>query len=143
VEALNEMLPEYWSHSNPVDVTDGASVYEPSNLMKIFQIILEEFDALFIIAPVFENTAIFDYDEKEMNFQSMYKTFIRQNIKRFGDLAQKTGKPVFVLGEYGEISNLFYQNGIPVYDAFDRMAKSYAGLYRHARYLKRSKSQTK
>jgi hypothetical protein len=108
--------------------------------MKIFQIILQEFDALFIIAPVFENIAIFDYTEKEINFQSMYKTFIKQNIKRFSALVQSTGKPIFVLGEYGQISNLFYQNGIPVYDAFDRMAKAYAGLYHYAQHLKRSEN---
>jgi len=137
VDALNEMLPEYWSHSNPIDVTDGSSVYEAQNLMKIFQIILQEFDALFIIAPVFENIAIFDYTEKEINFQSMYKTFIKQNIKRFSALVQSTGKPIFVLGEYGQISNLFYQTGIPVYDSFDRMAKAYAGLYHYAMHLKR------
>jgi len=143
VDALNQMLPEYWSHSNPVDVTDGSSVYEAQNLMKIFQIILQEFDALFIIAPVFENVSIFDYTEKEINFQSMYKTFIRQNIKRFGALVQNSGKPIFVLGEFGELSNLFYQNGIPVYDNFDRMAKAYAGLYRYALHLKRNETRKK
>ncbi len=143
IDALNQMLPEYWSHSNPIDVTDGSSVYEAQNLMKIFQIILQEFDALFIIAPVFENTAIFDYTEKEINFQSMYKTFIKQNIKRFGALVQSAGKPIFVLGEYGEISNLFYQTGIPVYESFDRMAKAYAGLYHYAMHLKRMEDSKK
>ncbi len=135
IKELNTMLPEYWSHSNPIDVTDGSSVYDPRNLLKIFSIILEQYDALFIVAPVFENEAIFDYAESEFNFRAFYKQMVKDNIKRYARLAQQ--KPVFMFGEYGELSTLFYQNKIPVYDSFERLAKVFSGLYLYSTILQR------
>jgi acyl-CoA synthetase (NDP forming) len=133
LEYFNQILPEYWSHSNPVDVTDGSNVYDPRTLIKIFSHLLEGFDALFIIAPVFENDDLFDYAEDEANFRTMYRQFVRNNIKRYARLVRESGKPIFVLGEFGTVSELFYQNGIPVYDSFERLARAYAGLYRYTK----------
>ncbi len=139
IEILNEILPEYWSHSNPIDVTDGGSIYEPRTLLKVFAMILEEYDALFLITPVFENDEIFDYDS-EMNWRTMFREFVRQNIKRYNRLTQ-SGKPIFVLGEFGQISDLFYQNDIPVFESFERMAKAYSGLYTYTKILKRKEKK--
>lgn len=132
MEYFNQILPEYWSHSNPVDVTDGSNVYDPRVLLKIFGLILEGYDALFIIAPVFENDELFDYAENEVNFRTMYRQFVRQNIHRYGKLT-KSGKPIYVLGEFGETSELFYKHGIPVYDTFERLARAFAGIYRYGK----------
>ncbi|MFX1293421.1 MAG: CoA-binding protein [Promethearchaeota archaeon] len=136
IEALNKILPEYWSHSNPIDITDGASVFDPRTLLKVFSIIVKDFDALFIIAPIFEHDSIFDYKEEEMNFKDMFKEFVKLNIKRYKRLL-KLGKPIFVLGEYGEISDIFYQKGIPVYESFEQISKVYTGLYTYTKILKR------
>ena len=135
IEMLNKILPEYWSHSNPIDVTDGGSVYEPRTLIKVFAMILEEFDALFIITPVFENDEIFDYAENETNFRLMFRQFIKQNIRHYNRLTQ-SGKPIFVLGEYGEISDLFYKHGIPVYESFEQITRTYARIYSYSKILK-------
>ncbi|MHA1263668.1 MAG: acetate--CoA ligase family protein [Candidatus Helarchaeota archaeon] len=140
IEYFNRILPEYWSHSNPIDVTDGSNVYDPRVLLKIFSVILEGYDALFIIAPVFENDELFDYKREETNFRTMYREFIRQNIRRFGQLTT-TGKPVFMLGDFGETSELFYQNGVPVYDSFERLASTYAKLYQYVQRQQRKKDK--
>ncbi|MHA1428216.1 MAG: CoA-binding protein [Candidatus Helarchaeota archaeon] len=136
ISALNQMLPEYWSHSNPVDITDASSVYNPRNLLKAFSIILEEYDGLLIITPIFEKEDIFDYAENETNFRNMYKDLVKRNIKYYRRLIQ-SGKTVFVLGEYGELSDLFYRNGIPVFESFEQIAKVYQGLYTFTNILKR------
>ena len=71
-----------------------------------------------------------------MDFRSMYKSLIKQNIKRYSHLL-RTGKPIFVMGRYGEISELFHQHNIPVYESFERMAKAFMGLYQYTEILKR------
>lgn len=134
IAALSEMLPEYWSHSNPIDVTDGSAVYESRSLLKMFSIILEEYDALFLVAPAFEDDQIFDYSEQEINFRAMYKNFIKQNMRRFESLTGER-KPIFVLGDYGEISDLFISAGMPVYDTFEKLAKAYARIYSYSQKL--------
>lgn len=136
INTLSEMLPEYWSHSNPVDITDGSSVYDPRNLLKVLSIILEEYNGLFIITPIFGDDSIFDYSDEESNFRSFYREFVQRSIKRYRRLLSNTGKPIIVMGEYGEVSDTFYKNGIPVYPTFAQIAKVFRGLYQYAKILK-------
>jgi acyl-CoA synthetase (NDP forming) len=85
---------------------------------------------------MFENEELYDYAESEDNFRDMYKELVKRNIKRYRRLL-KTGKTVFAMGERGEISDLFYQNGIPVFESFEQIAKVYSGLYKYSKILQR------
>jgi acyl-CoA synthetase (NDP forming) len=136
IEKLNKMLPPYWSHNNPVDVTDGNSVYQPRNLLKVLKIIIENYDGLFIVAPVFDNEKIFDVSKEERNFRKMYQEIVKTNIKKYRKITEETNKPIFILGDRGEFSKIFVKNGIPVYPDFDSIAKAYAGLYHYSKIIK-------
>ncbi|MHA1310802.1 MAG: CoA-binding protein [Candidatus Helarchaeota archaeon] len=131
IETLNKILPEYWSHNNPVDVTDGNEAYLPQNILKIFRIILEEFDALFIVAPVFEDDSIFDVSPNEVNFRKMYQQVVKDNIKKYKKIIDEVQKPIFVLGDRGEFSKLFIKNNIPVYPTFQSLARAYGAYYHY------------
>ncbi|MHA1268147.1 MAG: CoA-binding protein [Candidatus Helarchaeota archaeon] len=137
IELLNKILPEYWSHNNPVDVTDGNQAYTPHNILKIFKILLDKFDALFIIAPVFEDDSIFDINQEEVNFRLMYQELVKENIKKYKKLIDNTNKPIFVMGNRGEFSKLFIKNGIPIYSDFESIAKSFKALYQYGKSLKK------
>ncbi|MBD3227541.1 MAG: hypothetical protein GF329_05060 [Candidatus Lokiarchaeota archaeon] len=135
LDALNKMLPEYWSHNNPVDVTDGNNVYQPRNLIKVMKIIIDSFDALFITAPVFENDEIFDINKDEQNFRKMYQELVKMNIKKYRKIIDETNKPIFILGDKGEFSKIFINNNIPVYDSFNSIARSFEALYKYSKIL--------
>ncbi|MHA1229966.1 MAG: acetate--CoA ligase family protein [Candidatus Helarchaeota archaeon] len=141
IDELNKILPEYWSHNNPVDVTDGNQAYTPQNMVKIFKIILEEFDALFVVAPVFEDDSIFDIDQNEINFRKMYQQLVKDNIRKYKKIMEKLGKPIFVLGDRGEFSKIFIKNRIPVYPTFESMARSFSALYQYTQNREKKKNQ--
>ncbi len=136
LQKIDRLLPEYWSHNNPVDLTDSMNF---SVFGKIIRIVLEEetFDGLIILfSDISDNQGtIMDFsigenlvDEKSINF---FADIVKQQIKRISRYIEKVRKPVFFLGPVQA------QNGLPdflrehkiiVLPEFRRIARTFRAL---------------
>jgi acyl-CoA synthetase (NDP forming) len=129
LEKLNSMLPEYWSHNNPIDLTDSMNF---NIFIKIIKILLEEnsFDGLLILfADISDNMGkIVDFGMMEGDF---FNQFIRDNVKKMRKYIDKAEKPVFFLGPVeaaNDLPNFLRSNKIIVLPEFRRIARVFAAL---------------
>ncbi len=138
IKKLNRILKvKYWSHSNPVDVTDS---YNPQSIDKSAQVLLsgDNIDALIILFGfgITENADYIDFSFRK-EFDDFINLYLKQQAKTFGKLIMKYQKPIFVLSEdRGEAAEIFKKEGIIVLPSFQRIARTFKMLYQRNKYLK-------
>jgi acyl-CoA synthetase (NDP forming) len=137
IEQLNKVLKvKYWSHSNPVDVTDS---YSPQSIDKAAEILLASanIDGLIILFgfALTENSEYIDFPLRK-EYEDMFEIFINQQARRFGKLIKKYQKPIFLLTDGpNETAKLFYREGVIVLPTFQRIARTFKMLYQRYQYL--------
>ncbi|NHI93412.1 MAG: hypothetical protein EAX96_13075 [Candidatus Lokiarchaeota archaeon] len=135
LEMLNKILKvKYWSHNNPVDVTDS---YNPQAMDKAAEILLEgeNFNGLIVLFGfgVMEQADYMDLSFSNEN-KEIFQVFMQQQAKRFGRLIKKYQKPIFILAdEQGLAAKIFQKEGIIVLPNFTRIARTFRLL--HQQYL--------
>lgn len=120
IEALNESLPPFWSHGNPVDVLGDA---RPKRFARATEIVLADPNvdaALVILTP-----------------QAM--TSMTGTAKAIGELATHTGKPILAAWLGGasvrEGVSLLNQAGIATYPTPEQAVNAFMTLVAYARNL--------
>ena len=117
-EKLSEILPAYWSNSNPVDITPEAS---PAIYKKVLEIV-EQDPAVDAILVLFSPNSVVNSQEVA-NVVVNHSKFYQKNL-----LTSWMG------GESAERSrHLFDDAGIPTYDTPDRAIKAFMHMVRHQR----------
>jgi len=141
IEKLDKLLKvKYWSHNNPVDVTDS---YSPQSVDKSIDILLssDNIDGVVVLIGL-----LFSKDENYVDFSfineldDVFQMFIEQLAKRFGQLIKKYNKPIFILADNrGKIASMFKKRGVIILPTFESIAKTYKMLYDQYRYEKNLK----
>ena len=141
IEKLDKLLKvKYWSHNNPVDVTDS---YSPQSVDKSIDILLssDNIDGVVVLIGL-----LFSKDESYVDFSfineldDVFQMFIEQLAKRFGQLIKKYNKPIFILADNrGKIASMFKKRGVIILPTFESIAKTYKMLYDQYRYEKNLK----
>ena len=120
IETLNSSLPQFWSHSNPVDILGDADAARYLNAIEGVTHDRQVDGALVIYTP--QGLASPD---------DMAKTVIAETTH--------TDKPILVtmMGDeaVANARQLFYGGNIPVYEFPEEAIKSYIYMYRYARNL--------
>ncbi|MHA1785873.1 MAG: CoA-binding protein [Candidatus Helarchaeota archaeon] len=136
LKRLNRFLTvKYWSHNNPVDVTDS---YNPQAIDKAAKVLLEgdNFNGLIILFGfgIMERMECVEFSFAR-EYEEMLQSFIKQQAKRFGRLIQKYQKPIFILAnEQGETAKIFRKQGVIVLPTFRRIARTFRMLYQQYLY---------
>lgn len=118
IEALSKVLPEYWSQSNPVDITPEAS---PNVYKQVLSIIEKDKGVDAILVLFSPNSSV--------NSQDVANVVV--NHSKFN---QKNLITSWMGGESAERSrHVFDESGIPTYDTPDRAIKAYMHMVRHQR----------
>jgi len=131
IEQLNKILKvKYWSHRNPVDVTDS---YSPQSIDKTAEILLssDNIDGLIILfgSGITEEANYIDLSFRE-EYDDLFKVVMNQQAKKFGKLIKKYQKPIFLLAEdRGEFGKKFQEKGVIVLPTFNRIARTFKLLY--------------
>jgi len=120
IEKLNNLLPRYWSHGNPVDVLGDAS---PERFAKASEIVISdpEVDAILVI----------------LTPQAMTKP--TETAKEIVKIAEGSTKPIMAtwLGGYlmAESKNLFNKSGIASYDTPEQAVRAFMTLVNYSKNL--------
>lgn len=151
VETLNEMLPPYWSHRNPVDMTDGfADLRVPP---KCAELLLREdyIDMLLVIGVgVLEGVDVGENLPPELKsvgekLKAITIGFESHIGKALLGLRERYKKPIIgcmICGERGGNSVKAFQNsGVPVYDSPDRAARALWALWAYKQFIERKQRQ--
>ncbi|NVK37815.1 MAG: bifunctional acetate--CoA ligase family protein/GNAT family N-acetyltransferase, partial [Gammaproteobacteria bacterium] len=118
IDKLSEVLPGYWSQSNPVDITPEAS---PEVYRKVLKII-EEDTGVDAILVLFSPTSV-------VNSQDVANAVVHHS-----KFYQKNLLTSWMGGETVERSrHVFDDAGIPTYDTPDRAVKAFMHMVRHQR----------
>ncbi|MFX0142319.1 MAG: CoA-binding protein, partial [Candidatus Hodarchaeota archaeon] len=138
IKKLNQILKvKYWSHGNPVDVTDS---FNPQSIDKSAEILLsgENIDGLIILFGfgITENADYIDFSFRK-EFDDFINIYLKQQAKKFGKLIKKYQKPIFILAEdRGVAATIFKKEGVIVLPTFQRIARTFKMLYKRYEYLK-------
>lgn len=115
IQQLNEFLPPFWSHSNPVDILGDAA---DDRYVKAFDSLLEDESGdglLVILTP-----------------QAMTKS--TETARALVDRAKGSKKPVFAswMGEgmVEEAKNILLKGGIPIYDTPEEAINSFLSMHK-------------
>ncbi len=118
MEKLTEILPGYWSQSNPIDISPDAA---PAVYKKVLEII-EKDHGVDAILVLFSPTSTVN-SQDVANVVAHHSRFYQKNL-----LTSWMG------GETVERSrHLFDESGIPTYDTPDRAIKAFMHMVRHQR----------
>jgi acetyltransferase len=117
-EKLSEILPPYWSQSNPVDITPEAS---PAIYKQVLEIVEKDTGVDAILVLFSPNSVV--NSQEVANVVVNHSKFYQKNL-----LTSWMG------GESAERSrHLFDDAGIPTYDTPDRAIKAFMHMVRHQR----------
>ncbi|HEX59222.1 MAG TPA: hypothetical protein ENF26_03630 [Methanomicrobia archaeon] len=152
VETFNEMLPPYWSHRNPVDMTDGfADLRVPP---KCAELLLKEdyIDMLLVIGVgVLEGVDVGENLPPELKkvgekLKALTIGFESHVGKALLGLRERYKKPIIgcmICGERdGSSIKAFQKSGVPVYDSPDRAARALWALWTYKQFVDRHKNQS-
>ena len=151
MEELNQFLPPFWSHRNPVDIT-GAGIYGDfaTLLLKSIEVLLgnENIDAIICTVPAFGS--LFERVIPRMDpsvAQNLYKTSLASVIplergmaEEIIKLREKYKKPIvgILIGFLGhkesESIKLLEDNGVPVYESPFQAAHALSELALYREY---------
>lgn len=145
----DKMLPEYWSHNNPLDLTDSMNF---SSITKVIKLLIEEknFDGLIFLIGNFDDKLSkytdFGMDlvkEPKQDNSSVNKFFeeiMAAPFKKMRKYVELYKKPVFMLGPTDSdtgIPALLRSYKIICLPEFDRIARTYAALAKWREYTKK------
>ncbi|MFT6154418.1 MAG: acetyltransferase [Crocinitomicaceae bacterium] len=118
IDQLSEILPAYWSQSNPIDITPEAG---PNIYKKVLTVIEQDLDVDGILVLFSPNSAVNSQDVASVVVN--HAKFHRKNL-----ITSWMG------GESAERSrHMFDSAGLPTYDTPDRAIKAYMHMVRHQR----------
>ncbi|MHC1579315.1 MAG: acetate--CoA ligase family protein [Candidatus Alkanophagales archaeon] len=155
VEALSELLPPYWSHRNPVDMTDGFTDLEVPP--RCAELLLKEdyIDMLLVIGVgVLEGVdvgagASLPPELKKVGEElKALMVGLESHVgKALLGLRERYKKPIvgcMICGERdGASIRAFQESGVPVYDSPDRAARALWALWSYKQILFNQKHQPK
>ena len=133
---LNKVLKvKYWSHGNPVDVTDS---YSPQSIDKTAEILISSnnIDGLIILfgSGLTEEADYIDFSFRE-EYANLFEMVMKQQAKKFRKLIQKYNKPIFLLADdRGNFGKIFQENSVIVLPTFKRIARTYKLLLQKYNY---------
>jgi len=132
LEKLNSWLPEYWSHNNPVDVTDSMNF---NIFAKIIKLMLEngDFDGLIVLfGDISDNQGeIVDFGIEISDMPGVFAEIIKGQMKKMTKYIEKTEKPVFFQGPIqarNQLPQIFRENKILVLPEFRKIARTFSAL---------------
>ena len=151
IERMNEFLPSFWSHGNPIDITasggiGGSSGADFSAITKCLDELLksDEIDSVITMSIDFLDrmeTVISNFPPKYKNLSSIASKILAPVSGKFtGDLVtvcEKYGKPVVALGGF-ESNGELESYGIPSYSDPERAAFVLSKLAEYGEYLNKT-----
>ena len=147
IEALNEFLPYFWSHRNPVDLTAGINDF--GALSKSLEVLLKQPDiqSVICLAPSFSPMFSRILPRMSGNMQKMFKStgigMMERMEKRFVSdfikLKEKYKKPIIAIGLFSqkesESAKMLEEGGIPLYETPEQIASVISKLTAYNEYL--------
>ncbi|NHI93084.1 MAG: hypothetical protein EAX96_11325 [Candidatus Lokiarchaeota archaeon] len=132
LEELNTWLPEYWSHSNPIDVTDSMNFNIFGRIIKLI-INQDNIDGLIVLfGDVSDNQGdIVDFGVQVSDISGVFGEVIKGQVKKMNKYIKKSEKPVFFLGPIRARNNLpdfFRANNVVILPEFRQIARTYSAL---------------
>ena len=120
MESLNQVLPTYWSKSNPIDILGDASVERYISAIDIALKDPSVHGAVVIYTPQGVATAV-------------------ELAKAISKIAKKSTKPILtaLMGskEVEKARQIFYDNKVPTYEFPEEAIKTYMYMYHYAKNL--------
>lgn len=120
LKQLNEKLPAYWSHSNPIDVLGDAG---SDRFIAAVQACLEE--------PSINGILLIYTPQGNARPDDM--------ARQVSDLVRGSDKPILTVLMGGETvrngRRIFNESGVPTYDTPEDAVKTYMGMYAYSRNL--------
>ncbi len=120
IENLNQVLPPYWSKSNPIDILGDASV---KRYISAIDVVLKD--------PAVHGVVIIHTPQGVANAVELAKAISKT--------AKKSTKPILtaMMGskEVEKARQVFYDNKVPTYEFPEEAIKTYLYMYHYARNL--------
>ncbi|MBD3230705.1 MAG: hypothetical protein GF329_21180 [Candidatus Lokiarchaeota archaeon] len=144
INKLNPLLPEYWSHNNPIDITDSMDFSIFFKVIKNF-LAEEKINGLIVLLGelMTDQQDIIDFGPEIMKNRELFFEFIKSQVKRIGKYIKQIKKPVFFFGPvYAEngLPKYFREHNIIVLPEFRKIARIFAKMVKWKEYLDRKKS---
>ncbi|MHA1298884.1 MAG: CoA-binding protein [Candidatus Helarchaeota archaeon] len=155
-EKINVMLPEYWSHSNPLDLTDSMDFRA---IFKIFKILIEDetFDGIIFLMGNFDDHVAkyvdfgIDFfsqskqgasDSKGVDRNTFFKTILATPMKKLQKYLKLHNKPLFFLGPIASndgLPDVLRSYKVVPLPEMNRIAKTFAALAKWGEHSKKKK----
>ena len=132
LKKLNEWLPEYWSHNNPVDVTDSMNFNIFGRIIRLM-LSQDDYDGLIVLyGDVSDNQGeIVDFGINVPDMTEVMGEVMKGQVKKISKYISSYEKPVFFLGPIrakNGMPDLFRQNQVIILPEFRKIARTYAAL---------------
>jgi acetyltransferase len=159
IQKLDRILPLFWSHRNPIDMTaSGAGVFaggvDVGVLAGGIELVLhdENIDAVICMAPAFDLMVdqFIQYfpPESKQNLGAVIKDlgpFIAQQMKKLAEgiigLKEKYSKPIFTVFAHTDVKSkvvgLLIDNGVPIYETPRRAVHALSKLVDYREYVEK------
>jgi len=147
IRRLNEILPPFWSHGNPVDMAANI-LLEP--FMECMEILAEWDGVDSVIALGGSIQGVFDFDAKVEGTKELKETVVlaREVAREYTtqhdvvldhtrDLVDRTGKPVIAvtLGDYDGFKSDLRDHGVVSYSTPERAVRALKRMVDYRRFL--------
>ena len=153
LKRLNRILPDFWSHNNPVDATAGARC----GVVELLEIILESpsIDGIISLGAIGDVESLWRYmeeskdkDEMRMNYARGTMEHLSWSFHQMAHLIDRYHKPIFMamfmpvyLGTVMDnIQRLALETGIACYASPHQACNAYISLSRYAAYLRETRT---
>ncbi|MDY6966570.1 MAG: CoA-binding protein [Halobacteriota archaeon] len=147
IEALNQFLPYFWSHRNPIDLTAGINDF--GALSKTLEVVLKQPDiqSVICLAPSFSPMFSRVLPRMSGGMQKMFKStgigmmerMEKHFVSDFIKLKDKYQKPVIAIGLFSqsesESAKMLEDGGIPIYETPEQIASVISNLSTYREYL--------
>jgi acyl-CoA synthetase (NDP forming) len=151
IEELNQFLPSFWSHGNPIDITasggiGGSGGADFSSITRCLDALLrsDEIDSVITMSIDFlegMDTVISNFPPKYKSLTKIMGKIIAPIGGNFTDdlasVCKKYGKPVVAMGGFDGGSGMLESHGIPSYSDPERAAFVLSKLAEYGEYLER------
>jgi acyl-CoA synthetase (NDP forming) len=143
VEALNKILPKYWSHGNPVDTTDGA--FGEHVVRDCAETLMKQdyIDGVIVIGIGLLEAFTGVLGDKTITEMGTKREL--DEARLLSELKSKYGKPIIGLTIYANENSRVLQylrgdGGVPVYEDPQTAAQAIRAMLDYRDYLKRATS---
>ena len=145
IESFNKMLPEYWSHNNPIDLTDSMDFTIFGKIIKIMLKDLDNDGLIILFGDVSDDTDGIVNFGIEMDELDFFDTVVKDQVRKINKLRQRdviAQKPVFFLGPVharNKLPNFFRENKIICLPEYRKIARTFAAMAGWHEYTKITK----